>query len=167
MSSLNYVEPPNSNLVSFCHYRHRSCADSYLDLLYLPVSTTRNDGAHIPTSTCTSAPFVNPTTTRSCMHTFCHDCVVEAVKHSPHCPIDRSAVSLEDLAPANPIVKHVRLTLLLYTAFPYSNCCACTARGRTHCRVSSAERRLSAHMPAAVVRVSREGRMSICHGTMF
>ncbi|KAG8213594.1 hypothetical protein J3R82DRAFT_10263 [Butyriboletus roseoflavus] len=41
------------------------------------------------------------------MHTFCYDCVVEAVRHSPHCPIDRSAVSLEDLEPANPIVKHL------------------------------------------------------------
>ncbi|KAF8555322.1 hypothetical protein OG21DRAFT_1571737 [Imleria badia] len=73
MTSLNYVEPPNSNLICcICH-----------------------------------APFTNPTTTRSCMHTFCHDCVVEAVKHSPHCPIDRSPLAMEDLAPANPIVKHL------------------------------------------------------------
>ncbi|KAI9569337.1 hypothetical protein HD554DRAFT_2093027 [Boletus coccyginus] len=73
MTSLNYVEPPNSNLICcICH-----------------------------------APFMNPTTARSCMHTFCHDCVLEAVRHSPHCPIDRSALSIEDLAPANPIVKHL------------------------------------------------------------
>ncbi|KAF8119788.1 hypothetical protein EV363DRAFT_1379598 [Boletus edulis] len=73
MTSLNYVEPPNSNLICcICH-----------------------------------APFTNPTTTRSCMHTFCRDCVVEAVRHSPHCPIDRSPLAMEDLAPANPIVKHL------------------------------------------------------------
>ncbi|KAN0090785.1 hypothetical protein V8E55_004351 [Tylopilus felleus] len=41
------------------------------------------------------------------MHTFCHDCVVEAVRHSPHCPIDRSPLAMDDLAPANPIVKHL------------------------------------------------------------
>ncbi|KAF9222708.1 hypothetical protein BS17DRAFT_755833 [Gyrodon lividus] len=73
MSLINYVEPPNSNLICcICH-----------------------------------APFTNPTTTRTCMHTFCHDCVVEAVRHSPHCPIDRSSLSMEDLSPANPIVKHL------------------------------------------------------------
>lgn len=44
MTSLNYVEPPNSNLVGFCCYNHRSCTDSHLDLLYLPVSATCNDG---------------------------------------------------------------------------------------------------------------------------
>ncbi|KIJ67626.1 hypothetical protein HYDPIDRAFT_108500 [Hydnomerulius pinastri MD-312] len=41
------------------------------------------------------------------MHTFCYDCVVEAVRHSPQCPIDRSSLSMDDLAPANPIVKHL------------------------------------------------------------
>ncbi|KAF9232743.1 hypothetical protein BU15DRAFT_54684 [Melanogaster broomeanus] len=52
-------------------------------------------------------PFTNPTTTRTCMHTFCYECIVEAVQHSPQCPIDRSALSMDDLTPANPIVKHL------------------------------------------------------------
>jgi hypothetical protein len=55
------------------------------------------------------------------MHTFCYDCLVEAVRHSPHCPIDRSSLSMDDFSPANPIVKHVCLishasaTLLIRT----------------------------------------------------
>ncbi|KAH7920789.1 hypothetical protein BV22DRAFT_1073414 [Leucogyrophana mollusca] len=52
-------------------------------------------------------PFTNPTTTKTCMHTFCYDCIVEAVRHSPQCPVDRSLLSLDDLVPANPIVKHL------------------------------------------------------------
>ncbi|KAH7888472.1 hypothetical protein F5I97DRAFT_1803877 [Phlebopus sp. FC_14] len=73
MPTLNYVEPPNSNLIC-CICR---------------------------------APFSNPATTTTCMHTFCYDCVVEAVRHSPQCPVDRSYLSLDVLVPANPIVKHL------------------------------------------------------------
>ena len=168
MTSLNYVEPPNSNLVGFCYHNHRSCADSHLDLLYLPVSTTWNDESLDLrfTSTYSSAPFANPTTTRSCMHTFCHDCVVEAVRHSPHCPIDRSALSMEDLAPANPIVKHVRLRSF-FTPSSSSNQYACLARGRTHCGVSYADRRVFTYMSKTVIRGSHEGRMPIRHGTVL
>ncbi|KAF9231727.1 hypothetical protein BU15DRAFT_68094 [Melanogaster broomeanus] len=32
---------------------------------------------------------------------------MEAVQHSPQCPIDRSTLSMDDLTPANPIVKHL------------------------------------------------------------
>lgn len=41
------------------------------------------------------------------MHTFCYDCITEAVRHSPQCPIDRLPLSTEDLSSSNPIVKHV------------------------------------------------------------
>ncbi|KAI6157503.1 hypothetical protein BKA82DRAFT_995827 [Pisolithus tinctorius] len=79
MTLLNYVEPPNNNLVCcICH-----------------------------------APFTDPTTTRTCMHTFCRDCIVEAVSHSPQCPIDRLPLSVDDLSPANPIVKHLVEELLV------------------------------------------------------
>jgi hypothetical protein len=61
----------------------------------------------VNTASCCSAPFTNPTTTRTCLHTFCRDCITTAVQHSPQCPIDRSSLSLDDLSPANPIVKHV------------------------------------------------------------
>ncbi|EGN99856.1 hypothetical protein SERLA73DRAFT_51998 [Serpula lacrymans var. lacrymans S7.3] len=53
------------------------------------------------------APFTDPTTTKTCSHTFCHHCILEAVKHSPQCPVDRSPLSLQSLLPANPIVKHL------------------------------------------------------------
>lgn len=47
------------------------------------------------------------------MHTFCRDCIVEAISHSPQCPIDRLPLSVEDLSPANPIVKHLVDELLV------------------------------------------------------
>ncbi|KAI6045985.1 hypothetical protein EDC04DRAFT_1858706 [Pisolithus marmoratus] len=59
------------------------------------------------------APFTDPTTTRTCMHTFCRDCIVEAVSHSSQCPIDRLPLSVDDLSPANPIVKHLVDELLV------------------------------------------------------
>lgn len=51
MTSLNYVEPPNNNLVWFFHYNHRSCTDLRVDLLHLPVSaTTCNDNGGLAQS---------------------------------------------------------------------------------------------------------------------
>ncbi|KAI0043801.1 hypothetical protein FA95DRAFT_1562945 [Auriscalpium vulgare] len=52
-------------------------------------------------------PFVEPTTTRTCAHTFCHDCIAHALGVSSHCPIDRSPLGAADLLPANPIVRHM------------------------------------------------------------
>ncbi|KAH7913484.1 hypothetical protein BJ138DRAFT_1081557 [Hygrophoropsis aurantiaca] len=68
------------------------------------------------------APFTAPTTTKTCSHTFCHDCIAEAVKHSPQCPIDRSPLSLEDLLPANPIVKHLVDELIVECAQRSAGC---------------------------------------------
>ncbi|KAI6110574.1 hypothetical protein EDD16DRAFT_1836451 [Pisolithus croceorrhizus] len=96
MTLLNYVEPPNNNLVS---YLTNSCAY---------VSPTSSQVCCI-----CHAPFTDPTTTRTCMHTFCRDCIVEAISHSPQCPIDRLPLSVEDLSPANPIVKHLVDELLV------------------------------------------------------
>ncbi|KAF9231718.1 hypothetical protein BU15DRAFT_68103 [Melanogaster broomeanus] len=48
-------------------------------------------------------------TTGTRVHTFCYECIVEAVQHSPQRPIDRSTLSMDDLTPANPIVKHACL----------------------------------------------------------
>ncbi|KAF8973084.1 hypothetical protein BDZ97DRAFT_1691796 [Flammula alnicola] len=50
------------------------------------------------------APFVEPTTTLTCAHTFCADCILRALTHSRTCPIDRTPLSPADLVPANPIV---------------------------------------------------------------
>ncbi|KAJ8588485.1 hypothetical protein M405DRAFT_714291, partial [Rhizopogon salebrosus TDB-379] len=54
-----------------------------------------------------SAPFTNPTIARTCLYVFCSDFVTAALQHSPQCPMDRSSLTLDDLSPANPIVKHV------------------------------------------------------------
>ncbi|KAG1788016.1 uncharacterized protein HD556DRAFT_1405973 [Suillus plorans] len=68
------------------------------------------------------APFTNPTTARTCLHTFCHDCIAVAVQHSPQCPIDRSSLSLDDLSPANPIVKHLVDELIIECPNRVSGC---------------------------------------------
>ncbi|KAG1855711.1 hypothetical protein DFJ58DRAFT_659783 [Suillus subalutaceus] len=68
------------------------------------------------------APFTNPTTARTCLHTFCHDCIAVAVQHSPQCPIDRSSLSLDDLLPANPIVKHLVDELIIECPNRVSGC---------------------------------------------
>ncbi|KAH8997674.1 hypothetical protein EDB86DRAFT_2803416, partial [Lactarius hatsudake] len=52
-------------------------------------------------------PFVEPTTSRTCAHSFCHDCIRPALQASPHCPIDRSPLSPQDMTPSNPIVRHM------------------------------------------------------------
>ncbi|KAF9567982.1 hypothetical protein CPC08DRAFT_813799 [Agrocybe pediades] len=51
------------------------------------------------------APFTQPVTTRTCAHTFCSDCILLALSHSPLCPVDRSPLTQADLAPASPIVQ--------------------------------------------------------------
>ncbi|VDC00397.1 unnamed protein product [Peniophora sp. CBMAI 1063] len=50
-------------------------------------------------------PFVEPTTTRTCAHTFCRNCILHALQTSPHCPIDRSPLNSENLGPATPIIR--------------------------------------------------------------
>ncbi|KAI0260879.1 hypothetical protein BC834DRAFT_973156 [Gloeopeniophorella convolvens] len=52
-------------------------------------------------------PFVEPTTSRTCSHSFCHDCIAPALQASPHCPIDRSPLSPRDMGPSSPIVRHM------------------------------------------------------------
>jgi hypothetical protein len=52
-------------------------------------------------------PFIDPTTTRTCFHTFCRDCIIRAIAHVPQCPVDRSPLGVDDLTPANPIVRAV------------------------------------------------------------
>ncbi|KII92803.1 hypothetical protein PLICRDRAFT_103908 [Plicaturopsis crispa FD-325 SS-3] len=52
-------------------------------------------------------PFSNPVSARTCSHTFCHDCIVRAMEHSPHCPVDRSKLSPDDLVPASTIIRNL------------------------------------------------------------
>ncbi|KDR75173.1 hypothetical protein GALMADRAFT_69973 [Galerina marginata CBS 339.88] len=59
------------------------------------------------------APFTEPTTTRTCAHTFCYECILRALSHSPLCPVDRSPLAPTDLCPANPIVRSLVDELLV------------------------------------------------------
>ncbi|KAF8904439.1 hypothetical protein CPB84DRAFT_1677486 [Gymnopilus junonius] len=59
------------------------------------------------------APFTDPTTTRTCAHTFCRECILRSLSHSPLCPVDRSPLTTADLSPANPIVRSLVDELLV------------------------------------------------------
>ncbi|KAF9482186.1 hypothetical protein BDN70DRAFT_875489 [Pholiota conissans] len=51
------------------------------------------------------APFTEPTTTLTCAHTFCADCILRALSNAPSCPVDRTPLAPTDLGPVNPIVR--------------------------------------------------------------
>ncbi|KAK7472713.1 hypothetical protein VKT23_000824 [Stygiomarasmius scandens] len=50
-------------------------------------------------------PFTDPFTTRTCGHTFCRDCILQSLDHAFQCPIDRKALTADDLQTANPIIR--------------------------------------------------------------
>ncbi|KAI0694346.1 hypothetical protein BC835DRAFT_1014433 [Cytidiella melzeri] len=52
-------------------------------------------------------PFCEPLTTRACCHTFCRECITTALYLSPHCPIDRSPLVMDDLIPADPLLRNL------------------------------------------------------------
>ena len=58
------------------------------------------------------APFVEPLKTRTCSHTFCRECIVTALGVSKFCPIDRWPLTLDDLSPADPVVRNVRIVIV-------------------------------------------------------
>lgn len=58
-------------------------------------------------------PFVDPCTTRTCCHTFCYECVARAIAISAHCPVDRCPLTVQDLGPADPLIRNVRLASLI------------------------------------------------------
>ncbi|KAJ3811884.1 hypothetical protein EV368DRAFT_37601 [Lentinula lateritia] len=50
-------------------------------------------------------PFVDPCTNQTCSHTFCRQCIIQSLAHSPQCPIDRSILRIEDIHSADPIIR--------------------------------------------------------------
>ncbi|KAI9067242.1 hypothetical protein FKP32DRAFT_1564131 [Trametes sanguinea] len=53
------------------------------------------------------SPFVEPCITRTCCHTFCYECIAQAVAINRQCPIDRTPLTIHDLAPADPVVRNL------------------------------------------------------------
>ncbi|KAI8063527.1 hypothetical protein BC940DRAFT_307428 [Gongronella butleri] len=51
-------------------------------------------------------PFVDPVFAL-CGHTFCRSCIYQAAESSPLCPVDRSAIDLDDLQPAVKIISNM------------------------------------------------------------
>ncbi|KAJ6587069.1 hypothetical protein DFH09DRAFT_1028156 [Mycena vulgaris] len=67
-------------------------------------------------------PFIQPVTTRTCSHTFCRDCIVQAISHVRQCPVDRSALSVDDLLPANSIIRSLVDELIVECIHRPSGC---------------------------------------------
>lgn len=65
------------------------------------------------------APFVRPVTTKTCAHTFCYECIVQALEHSPHCPVDRRSAKIEELVDAGGIVRAVSFIAVAIRRFDY------------------------------------------------
>ncbi|KAG9102718.1 hypothetical protein FRC06_001356 [Ceratobasidium sp. 370] len=58
-------------------------------------------------------PFVEPTTSSTCGHTFCRACIDQALEISPCCPIDRSQLRSTDLHLASAVVRNMVDELLV------------------------------------------------------
>ncbi|KAJ7496136.1 hypothetical protein B0H11DRAFT_2001978 [Mycena galericulata] len=66
--------------------------------------------------------FIQPVTTRTCSHTFCRDCILQAIRHTPQCPVDRSTLSTDDLVPANSIIRSLGDELIVECIHRTSGC---------------------------------------------
>ncbi|KAI0718959.1 hypothetical protein C8T65DRAFT_716704 [Cerioporus squamosus] len=53
------------------------------------------------------SPFVEPCTTRTCCHTYCYECIAQAIAINRQCPIDRTPLTLHDLVPADPVIRNL------------------------------------------------------------
>ncbi|KAF8331112.1 uncharacterized protein EI90DRAFT_2920692 [Cantharellus anzutake] len=59
-------------------------------------------------------PFTLPTVTITCSHTFCQSCIRTALAYREECPVDRSSLTLNDLQPANTIIRNLVDELLVH-----------------------------------------------------
>ncbi|KAJ8468639.1 hypothetical protein ONZ51_g9517 [Trametes cubensis] len=54
-----------------------------------------------------------PNANLTCYHTFCYDCISQAIAINSHCPIDRTPLSIQDLSPADPVIRNLVDELLV------------------------------------------------------
>ncbi|KAJ7076346.1 hypothetical protein B0H15DRAFT_893387 [Mycena belliarum] len=77
-------------------------------------------------------PFVQPVSTRTCSHTFCSDCIIQAISHARQCPVDRSPLSVDDLLPANSIIRSLVDELIVECVHRTSGCTHTCQRQQLH-----------------------------------
>ncbi|KAI0829712.1 hypothetical protein BC628DRAFT_1358333 [Trametes gibbosa] len=68
------------------------------------------------------SPFLEPCTARTCSHTFCYECISQAIAINCQCPIDRTPLSLHDLAPADPLIRNLVDELLVQCPQQHLGC---------------------------------------------
>ncbi|KAH8119122.1 hypothetical protein DFH11DRAFT_1501434 [Phellopilus nigrolimitatus] len=68
------------------------------------------------------APFLNPTVTTTCSHTFCRDCIVRSLESQPCCPVDRSPLTLDGLKPENLLLRNMVDELIVECKYRPSGC---------------------------------------------
>jgi len=110
MSLYTYIGTPNSNLVSTIQPLSKSQGKK-IDCHRFVVSASKSFSALYTKPTLSLSirtPFTEPMTTITCTHTFCFECIHQALHHAPLCPIDRSPLCELDLVPADPIIRSVR-----------------------------------------------------------
>ncbi|KAF9535457.1 hypothetical protein CPB83DRAFT_841788 [Crepidotus variabilis] len=74
------------------------------------------------------APFTSPVTTRTCFHTFCQDCILQALSHAAICPIDRTPLRVEGIGRAGGIIESLVDELLVSCPHLDTGCTVTTQR---------------------------------------
>lgn len=95
-----YVEDVDANLV-----RGNSWPLQPLSLRCGGPSTAHHDKHSPQTCSICRSPLVDPVTTTTCKHTFCRECITNAMTYNPSCPIDRSALTPSSLQDTETLVQ--------------------------------------------------------------
>ncbi|RPA72430.1 hypothetical protein BJ508DRAFT_419471 [Ascobolus immersus RN42] len=91
---------------------------THLDLRTLRYVSPPDDNLCCPIC---HSPFLDPIQTR-CRHTFCSDCIAEALKNSETCPIDRKPITDEGLSPAPILIANMVNDLVVYCPNAENGC---------------------------------------------
>lgn len=74
------------------------------------------------------SPLIDPITTK-CRHTFCSDCIIDALKVSKSCPVDRSPLESEDITMAPVVLANLVDDLTVFCPNSELGCTTSLPRG--------------------------------------